>query len=314
MTSPASRYRVYGGILESELPFPELLAAGPGEPDWRLRISEEPAPEPNDDASIVGRDDLDDATVRLYRPPGGGHRLVYSDTGTFDISRDGREITWHRAPVPEEMARMDVLSRVFATCFHVQGQLALHASAVEYEGGAIAIVAPKFHGKSTLAVALCLAGARLITDDTLVVTPADPVLCRPGIQAVRLRGEAATHLAPSFDTEQAFKIRGDRVVTALSEASLATAPVPLRALYLLSPAPVDTALPVAVRERLDPIQAGLSIVANLKLGRLLEREGALLGPALDIASCVPTWTLHLQRDMARLEEGARQVLAWASAP
>ncbi len=309
--TPPFQYRAFGGTLQSDLAFPELPATPLSPPDWVLRVAPGDQIPELDDVRRVGFDALDgDATITLAKDVRGVSRLTYTDTGVFDISPDGRDITWYRREVLEELVRMDVLSRVFATCFHRQGQLSVHASAVEHRGGAIAIIAPKFHGKSTLALALCLGGARLVTDDTLVLSPGAPVMCRPGIQAVRLRGEAATHLAPSMDTERDWTIRGDRVVTALGASSVVASPVPLRAMYLLSPEQPDPARPLVSRERLDVMTAGMSLVGNLKLGRLLEREGTLLGPALAVADAVPAWTLHLQRDLSRLDEAVQAILAW----
>ncbi len=65
--------------------------------------------------------------------------------------------------------RADLLGRVMALAAHADGRLTLHASAVSVAGRAVAFVGPKHAGKSTLALALVRKGARLLTDDTLVV-------------------------------------------------------------------------------------------------------------------------------------------------
>ena len=308
-------YRVFGGRLCSALAFPELVATEPGEADWTVDASAE-APPGIDARQVRGSDALDDGvTIVLMTTPGGGARLSYTDSGTFDISPDGKAITWYRCAAPEELVRMDLLSRVIAMSFHLRGMVSIHASAVEHEGGGIALVAPKFFGKSTLAMALCLGGARLITDDTLVVTPGSPVMCRPGVQSVRLRGEAATHLAPSVDTERYFRIRGDRVVTELSEESLVTTPVPLRAVYLLSPREGQTpGSAAATRRRLDTLSGGMSLLGHLKLGKLLERDGSQLEAVLRIAEQVPVYALELVRDLDRLPEVVATVLDWERRP
>jgi len=57
------------------------------------------------------------------------------------------------------------------------GHLVLHASAVDIGGVALAFVGQSGMGKSTLATIMCVAGARLITDDVLRVEPASPPVC-----------------------------------------------------------------------------------------------------------------------------------------
>jgi hypothetical protein len=58
---------------------------------------------------------------------------------------------------------------VLATLLSLKGACVLHASAVEIGGKAVALVGPSGAGKSTLAAFCCAAGARLLTDDLLVV-------------------------------------------------------------------------------------------------------------------------------------------------
>ena len=75
--------------------------------------------------------------------------------------RTGQVITWHRPPeVALDAAVADLTSRVLALALHAGGVFTLHASAVSIDGGGIAFLAPKHHGKSTLCSALVLAGAR----------------------------------------------------------------------------------------------------------------------------------------------------------
>jgi serine kinase of HPr protein (carbohydrate metabolism regulator) len=69
---------------------------------------------------------------------------------------------------------------------HLQGLLCLHGSGVGIDGSAVAFLANKGAGKSTLATALCAAGATLVTDDMLPVDPRSPVMAWPSMPAVRL--------------------------------------------------------------------------------------------------------------------------------
>jgi len=107
-------YHVFGGVLRSELAFPELDVAERGDPDWTLTVTFTPAP----DVPLgpqLGEDRVDvDVLVHSYATPS-GFRLVYDDTGVFDVSEGGRAIRWHRPPSADlEAGRLDVLGRVLA--------------------------------------------------------------------------------------------------------------------------------------------------------------------------------------------------------
>ncbi|MGI8495997.1 MAG: hypothetical protein ACR2OG_00200, partial [Gemmatimonadaceae bacterium] len=173
-------YAIYGGCLASDIPFPQLRPHPCPEADWTLRVASRRSELP--DAELVGEQDVDAAVrLRVSRSPA-GFRLHYSDTGTFDVRTAGREIIWS----PEPGARLDdvrdcVIGRVFATALHVSGLLCLHGSAVSLHGRAVAFLAPPFHGKSTLALAITGRGAKLITDDTVVVAPAPHPVVWPGV-------------------------------------------------------------------------------------------------------------------------------------
>ena len=73
----------------------------------------------------------------------------------------------------------------------LMGFCVLHASAVEHKGRGFGLVGHSGWGKSTTAARLCIAGARLITDDVLAIAPTTALIsgrCRE----LRLRGQAET--------------------------------------------------------------------------------------------------------------------------
>ena len=136
-------YQVFGGVLRSELEFPELDHAVRGEPDWTLTVTTASAPDvPLGDA--LGEDKVDQGVmVRSFATPQ-GFRLVYDDTGVFDVTAGGREIRWHRPESADlEAGRLDVLGRVLALALHASGWLSLHGSAVAMAEGAVAFLAPE---------------------------------------------------------------------------------------------------------------------------------------------------------------------------
>lgn len=303
-------YRVFGGALRSELPFPELPVDSSSEADWTLRVQEEPPP-------LVGPRPLgeepliDGVTARLVRDAE-RFRLSLEDTGSFDVSLDGRELTWYPAPgADEELARLDVIGRVLALAEHAAGAHCLHASSIVIDGRAIALVAPKGYGKSTTAMALLRQGGRLLTDDTLPVRVGDPVLARPGVHGVRLREDSAEKFAG--DQTTAPTLNADKLlVTAFDEDRLAQEPAPLDAIYLLTPVRPDADPAIATRRRLAPMESALLLVAHGKLAPLLGRdEGSrTLVRASAIARAVPVYALAIGRDLARIDDAARTIVGW----
>lgn len=302
-------YAIFGGMLRSALEFPSLRVQPVARPTWTLQLR---APEAlPGDAEALGTDQVDAAAfVRLYRSGEGWH-LVYDDTGRFDIDPDGRAIAW-RAPrdVSEDAARIDVMGRVLATAIHAAGEVCFHASAVAVGGEAIAFLGAKGFGKSTLAWALVRAGARLITDDTLRVRLDATPMAYPGVHELRLRSDAAGRLPPA--PREARSV-GDRlVVDALELDQLQVGPLPIGALYLLSPV---SDLPGSVAARVSAMPAvpsALSLVRHAKIAPLLigTEAIALLDRTVALAQRTPVRLLEISRDFARLDDVVTDVLAW----
>lgn len=295
--------------MRTALEFPSLRVQAAARPTWTLhRATPQPLPA---DAESLGTDQVDaSATARLYRSSAGWH-LVYDDTGRFDIDVSGREIVWH---VPElvcdEAARLDITGRVLATAMHAAGDVCFHASAVAVDDSAIAFLGAKGYGKSTLAWALVRAGVRLLTDDTLRIQVDATPLAYPGIHELRLRSDAARHLPP---TPHEARAAGDRlVVDALEVDTLQAKPVPIAALYLLSPVKGLPGGAAARASRLPAVPAALSLVRHAKIAPLLagSEAVALLDRVVALVQRVPVRLLEVSRDFERLEEVVASVLSW----
>lgn len=307
-------YAVFGGRLWSDLEFPELRPAAPGPATWTLRTRRQPAPDAPD-ATLLGDEEFPmyNSSLRLLRG-GDGFRLEYSDSGTFDVSANGRDIVWYPPDrdVVLDLVRMDVVGRVLATSLHAAGAIALHASAVAIAGRGAAFLAPKFFGKSTLALALTYAGARLITDDTLGVIPGTPALCIPGVHSVRLRSESAARFTRTNGTPP--PVEGGRVVGELSDDQLMTDRVPLAALYLLSPVERDKAAEPARRIPLPSMQGTMAVLAHAKMGSLFRQMEAAANfeRAAAVSSTVPIYQLDIVRDLEQIDAVTAQIIAWHS--
>ena len=308
--TPAHSHRVFGGVLRAPWEFPELRAA-PAEatPDWTLEVADD-AP-PADGVVALGDEAVNPvARVTLARHAR-GLRLAFSDTGTFDVVDGGHMLRWHPAPHADvSAARADVVGRVLATALHLEGGLALHASAVAIGGRAFAFVAPKRHGKSTLALALVRAGARLLTDDVLPLVPGMPTWqARPGVHAMLVAEDSGRALDADGPARG-----GKRLFAGLPDDSIQATAVPLGGVYVLHPLVAAADGPAVRRSRLSDIVAPLALTAHARLGALLGAEaGDVLRRAAAVTADVPVWNLGITRDLGRLDEVVATLLDWHAA-
>lgn len=254
--------------------------------------------------------------VELHRAGAEGFVLSHSCTGTFEVrGATGAEIRFAAcANAPVDLVRADVLSRVLSVAMHTQDVLALHASAVALPEGAIAFLAPKGFGKSTIALSLAQRGAAFVTDDVLPVRVRDRCTVHPGVQSVRLRSDSALRLINDHDTTRQ-GIDGKRIVDRLPSEIVASGPAPLIAIYLLSPTPNVNGTPVVARSRLSPRRAVQELLRHAKIGALLGGSEAprVLQQAANIASVVPAYLLEIAHDLHRLSDAVVTIADWHGA-
>jgi hypothetical protein len=294
--------------MRSALEFPSLRVQPDAHPTWTVHRSVPRALPP--EAQSLGTDQVDaSVSARLYRSRGGWH-LVYDDTGCFDVDASGGEIVWRPpASASEDAARLDLIGRVLATAMHAAGDVCFHASAVAVDGEAIAFLGGKGFGKSTLAWAMVRAGARLLTDDTLRVELGATPLAYPGVHELRLRCDAAMRLPPA--PREARAAGGRLVVDGLALAQLQSAPVPIGAIYLLSPVnelPGGMAVRVSV---LPSVPSALSLVRHAKIAPLLGGADAvaLLDRVVAFVQRIPVRLLEVSRNFSRIDEVVGDVLS-----
>lgn len=302
-------YHVFGGVLRSDFEIPELRSVASVPPTWTLtsEIGETPAV----DGELLGSDSVvGDVRVSMYRRAA-GLRLAFDDTGTFDLSPDGSAISWTRPPdMKAADARADLTGRVLAAALHAAGTVCLHGSAVVTGGEAIGFVAPKFHGKSTLALALAGAGARLLTDDTLPVVAGTPATACPGLHAARLWPDSAERVGLGRPRDG---LDGQKqLFDALPDDHVTHDAVPLGALYLLSPTREPRNGEAVWRTPLSAMESALVLIAHAKLAPLLRRSEApvLFRQAAELAAAVPVFRLGVVRDLDRLDEVVATIRSW----
>lgn len=303
-------YQVFGGALRSDIEFPELRTIESDAPTWSLRsVADVPG---MTGASLLGEAELVPGyRVRLFRHAR-GFRFLFDDTGSFDITDGGRDIAWSAGPKFEaSWVRADVTGRVLAVALHASGHLCLHGSAVATGGGAIAFLAPKFHGKSTLALALARAGARLLTDDLLPVDPRTPIRAIPGVHQVKLWQDTATHFGVDREVPQP---GSKHLIHDFDDSMLTNERTPLTAIYLLSPIVVEegSAVPAVTRSRLHAVPSALALVRHSIMGSMLSGGEAqlVIDRATSVAEEVPVYRLEVPAGIERIGDTVDQLLAW----
>lgn len=304
-------YATFDGCLHSDqLLFPELPFSDSRTPSWQLEVISESGGLV-EDGELLGSGLEPYCEITLCRIPG-GLRLRHSCTGYFDITDDGRKIAWHPTPTASlEMGRIDVLGRVLSVALHVNGVMALHGSAVEFDGTAVAFLAPKHHGKSTLAAALVRAGAKLLSDDTVAVQPSPSATVHYGVPSMRLCTDSAERFITA-ETPQRIGVDGKHVVDHKRDEVVTAAHTPLSAIYLLQPVVRGIGVDSVRRIRLPVTQAAIALVGHTKIAPLLGKTEATLvfERAATLARAVPVYRLEVVRDFDEINAVVDTLMSW----
>jgi hypothetical protein len=303
-------YAIFGGCLRSDIPLPELPTIEGAQPDWIFRRASAVGPA----MQFLGDDRVDaDIRVRCSKLSD-GFRLEFDDTGTFDIGDRGREIAWVPGNTSAmELVRADLLGGVFSVALHLQGMLCLHGSGVAIANTALAFLANKGAGKSTLATALCAGGATLITDDMLPVDPHEPVMAWPSMPAVRLLHDSASHLR--YASGSTHPVTNKYHVNELPSDQVEQRRLPLAAVYELTPVPAGDGVPPVERIRVKGTAAVGTLLRHHRAGTAIGGSESmnLFVRASDIVRTVPVYRLQVARDFERLPDVVDQIRRWHEA-
>jgi hypothetical protein len=223
--APLHRYRIHGLVVASALALPDLPPAPDGAPA-NVGIEIGAVPGTLDAPTRVGAC-FEVKPERLLIGLDGEARFLVSD---------GRTIRVELAPGsdPAEVRRL-LLSSPLGALLLQRGLLALHASAVAFDGAGVLFLGGPNAGKSTLAARAQARGARLLADDLAVVRLDDaghPWIL-PGAAELKLWPDSLAALG--LDRAAPPRLRADSEKRVLRfPAPVDPAPVPLRAIYLLA--------------------------------------------------------------------------------
>lgn len=155
-------FTLCGLRLRSETPLPELPAwRGPADKPVDIEVRLGVTAGPTGDATwlspVLALASRREAWLRI------------PSVGDFAV-RHGREVTiTPRVDPASAELRVFLLGTVFGLLCHQRGLFPLHASAIEWEGQAVAFTGPSGAGKSTLAAMVRGDGGGLLADDVCVI-------------------------------------------------------------------------------------------------------------------------------------------------
>jgi hypothetical protein len=287
----------FGFEINSELPF-AYLREGVGDP---LEVSESSIERVGrDDQLLIAWTPVPELPfhARLYSD--GSHYRLWIDGGgwfSIDPKRQRIVVPQGRNPVRTE-ERLWGIPAILA--FLARGDLPLHAAAVEVDGHAILLAAPRMFGKTTLAAAFVRSGYRLLSEDVSCVrlssrTPS--VIAGPA--ALRVRRDVADRL--DLPSVRVVAETEERVHFAIDEARRGDCtPVAIRAIALLKPSADGLLL-----ERAGIPDAIRDLWAlSFRVPTDADRARCFKGVS-DVGASVPVWNLshpHGLEDLAATVE------------
>jgi hypothetical protein len=124
-----------------------------------------------DGASVLCSRRADDGSeqFRIEADPQAGYLIWGARPGSFQLTSDARRLRCAPGSVAAETWERFLIGQVLPFAALVAGLEIFHASAVVWHGHAVALAGPSGAGKTSLALALCQAGATLLVDDVLAL-------------------------------------------------------------------------------------------------------------------------------------------------
>lgn len=288
----AQLYRIHGLLIESEIQLDARLVTPEGPavtPDYRI-VAGEPReaprePPPGRLLAALSIDEIGYWATENFDDPS-RWTIRYAGIGEAEIDTERRRISVHRSSTASSgLMSVLVSGSTLSHALIAEGRLVLHASGVEADGVALAIMGPSGAGKSTVAALLCAAGARLVADDALRCDVSGNVAtCFAGANALRLR-PAVAFLSQEIAGE-ARETEDGR--TAVFPSEVADDPIELRAAVIPVPSPATGELEV---ERLGAMDCLIELLRNPRLGfwRDPKPVAALFEATAQVAALTPVF-------------------------
>ena len=304
-------YRLYGLWLRSQwpLPYPEGTKAGLAEVDLfkgAASLFSEAARE----AMIEPNGPI------WFRHAGlqdGSIFLRWSGLFEFLVAPDGRRIACRPlAHASQEAFCTYLLGQVLSYALLKQGIEPLHSTAVVIDGGTVGFIGDCGYGKSSLGAAFLQAGYPLLTDDQLVVKEeGHGFLAFPGPPRIKLFPEIARSLLGERVSGSPMNNLTPKLIIRLNRRQSWSDPVPLKAIYALTPPAADSRPKGVLIRRLSQRKACVELLRNTFNPVIIEPERLkrLFIVATRVASKVPIKSLSYPRTLALLPSVREAILS-----
>lgn len=214
--------------------------------------------------SSASLDDQGQPTLTVCKLGGGAwFHLRYADGTAFLVDRFGERLwaTWPEPLTVEDTATY-LLGPVMGFVLLLRGTHTLHASAVNIDGQAIALVGPAGAGKSTTAAAFAKLGYSILAEDVVALTrERSELIVHPAYPCIRLWSESVDALFGAPDALPLLTPNWDKRYLDLTgeDHRFQADALPLAAIYILGDRSEDT----AARVEAIPTNVGMiELVAN----------------------------------------------------
>jgi hypothetical protein len=316
--APSWALDAFGLQIRSDLPL-----AGATRSDSRgiasrpvlIRPLHEGPPPAREETTVLERRHPDGSLgMRVARLDDGAYLIDAPGHGRFYVAEDGSLVRYDRLADEAWRWHRPLCAQALPLAAALHDLELFHASAVAFDGCAIAFVAASGTGKTSLAVALMARGAALVTDDVLALEPErGGVTAHPGVplgnvaadQLARLPAAARARLGAPLGVS-------DKVHVEISD--MASGPLPLGAVCFLSRSGAierPSLTPAAPPDPRD-LLAATFMPHIVTRARLISQ----LSTCAEIAAAVPVVRLEVPAKVSadrlarELEHVLPSVLAW----
>ena len=165
-------YRAAGLTIGAHCRLHGLASASPAPPDLRVLSGRPQWADHAREIHYTSSTNTNGVPGVIVQRGEAGYAFRYADGTEFWLDASGTRVWMHVATTLEDACTY-LVGIVLSFAFRLRGDFSLHASAIETERGAIALVGPHGAGKSTLAAAFGRRGMPVLTDDILRLTCAN---------------------------------------------------------------------------------------------------------------------------------------------